>query len=87
MYNLQDGAGKPIEIGKRYGYSITQNGCIHSVVGIADNVTELKVTLRDVEIRSGVYGRISGPKKETKKRSIYAASVFQLADQNEETTI
>jgi hypothetical protein len=80
MYKLTDGAGKEIEIGKRYGYSITQNGCIHSVVGIADKVTELKVTLRDVEVRSGVYGKISGPKKEEKKRSIYAASVFQIAE-------
>jgi len=77
---ITDGAGKEIVLGKKYGYSINSSGSIHSVVGIADKINEMKVTLRDIEERSGIYGKLDKTKSQSRKRSAYAASMFQIAD-------
>jgi hypothetical protein len=74
---ITDGAGKEIVLGKKYGYSINSNGSIHSVVGIADKINELKVTLRDIEERSGINGELNYAKNASRKRAAYAAACFK----------
>lgn len=55
----KDALGNPIVIGAKYGYASSVNGIPTVVVGVANLCkNELKVTLREVQRRSGLYGEI-----------------------------
>lgn len=74
-----DALGNPIKIGQRYGYSQQSSGHVTIVVGTVEKINELKVTLTNIEERSGVYGEIKESfKPETRKRSVNSCHLFKI---------
>lgn len=73
-----DAMGNEFIVGNKYGYSINQNGIIQIVVGICDSIGFKKVTLREVEERTGVYGTAKDFVKQSRKRSAYGANMFPV---------
>ncbi len=77
----QDALGKEIVIGIKYGYSQQSSGSVMVVTGIVEKVNELKVTLKDVEERKGLWGEIKNPFTfEKRKRSVNACHLFPILD-------
>lgn len=78
IINTQDALGNDIILNQMYGYSSTSNGSIHAVIGIADTFGRGKVTLKEVQERTGVYGELGNFHKQDRKRSVYAAILFPV---------
>ena len=84
---MNDALGNPIQLGKNYGYSQSNNGTISIVIGRAEVINEdtLKVTIGNAHERSGGYGKMEKDfKKVDRRRSVYACGLFPietLADQ------
>lgn len=83
----KDALGNEIVIGKNYGYTINSNGHIQVVTGKAKSVNELKVTLSDVQERSGVYGVPKEFKPEKRNRSAYGCNMFPVIVKIDDETI
>lgn len=78
---MKDALGNEIIIGATYGYSQTSNGHVHIVKGTAEKFTESKVTLSNIQERSGIWGKIERPfSKETRKRSVHSVILFPVSD-------
>ena len=76
----KDALGNDIVVGNKYGYASSVNGIPTVVVGVASLCkSELKVTLRQVQRRSGLYGKIED-KFEAQEKSVspYACTVFPV---------
>ena len=74
-----DALGNPIILGQQYGYSQQNNGQVQIVIGIAEKVNELKVTLTDVQERRGYAGKINEDfRPETRRRSVNACHLFKI---------
>jgi hypothetical protein len=68
-----------IVLGQRYGYSQQSNGTVTIVIGTAEKVNELKVTLSDIQERRGLWGKIEESfKPETRRRSVNACHLFPI---------
>jgi hypothetical protein len=79
-----DALGKEIQIGEKYSYSQHSNGAISIVRGTAEKIENGRVTLRDVEERSGLWGKIKEnfvPQK--RRRNVYAATLFSIPEEKE----
>jgi hypothetical protein len=74
-----DALGNMIVLGQRYGYSQQSSGSVTIVIGTAEKVNELKVTLGDVQERRGLWGNIDESfKPETRRRSVNACHLFPI---------
>lgn len=74
-----DALGKPIVIGKTYGYSQQSSGSVTVVIGSASKVKDLKVTLDNIKERSGLWGSISDSfKAQERKRAVNACHLFPI---------
>lgn len=74
-----DALGNPIILGQQYGYSQQSNGHVTIVVGIAEKVNELKVTLNGVQERRGLWGQITESfRPETRRRSVNSCHLFKI---------
>jgi hypothetical protein len=74
-----DALGNPIVIGGTYGYSQQQNGSVTIVIGTAEKVKDLKVTIGNVKSRSGLWGSISNDfTTEDRRRSVNACHLFPI---------
>lgn len=74
-----DALGNMIILGQRYGYSQQSNGTVTIVIGIAEKVNELKVTLGAVQERRGLWGEINESfKPETRRRSVNGCHLFPI---------
>jgi hypothetical protein len=74
-----DALGNMIVLGQRYGYSQQSNGTVTIVIGTAEKVNELKVTLGEVQERRGLWGEIKNPfTPETRRRSVNACHLFPI---------
>ena len=77
--NPTDALGNPIVIGGTYGYSQQQNGSVTIVIGTAEKVKDLKVTIGNVKSRSGLWGSISNDFiTEDRRRSVNACHLFPI---------
>lgn len=81
----KDALGNEIVIGQRYGYTICKNGIITVVRGIADSLSEKKITLKDIEEAFGCYGEPGEFKPEKRKRSTYGCNLFPIYEKVELT--
>ena len=78
---MKDALGNEIIIGATYGYSQTSNGHVHIVKGTFEKFGESKVTLGNIQERSGLYGEIERPfSQETRRRSVYGVLLFPVSD-------
>jgi hypothetical protein len=78
---MKDALGNEIIIGATYGYSQSSNGHVHIIKGTVEKFNESKVTLSNIQERSGIWGKIERPfSKETRKRSVYSVILFPVSD-------
>ena len=78
---ITDALGNPIVIGQKYGYSQQSNGSVMVVTGIVEKVNDMKATLKDVEERKGMWGKIENPFTfEKRKRAVNACHLFPILD-------
>jgi hypothetical protein len=76
---MKDALNNDVILGTTYGYSQQSNGHVKVVKGIALKCSNQKVTLTNVEERSGVWGEIEDPfKTESRNRSVNACHLFPL---------
>jgi hypothetical protein len=74
-----DALGNPIVLGQQYGYSQQNNGQVQIVIGNAEKVNELKVTLTNVQERKGMFGQINESfRPETRRRSVNSCHLFKI---------
>ena len=74
-----DALGNPIVLGQLYGYSQQNNGQVQIVIGNAEKVNELKVTLTNVQERKGMFGQINESfRPETRRRSVNSCHLFKI---------
>lgn len=77
----KDALGNQIIPNTKYGYTQSNNGHIHVVVGTADEVkTAGKVTLRDCVEAKGIYGKTNSFCKVDRKRTVNGCMVFPVYD-------
>jgi hypothetical protein len=79
---VKDALGNKIIIGAKYGYASSVNGIPTVVIGVANVCkNELKVTLKSVQKRSGIYGEIKGGfESQAKSVTPYACSLFPISE-------
>jgi len=76
---MKDALNNDIVLGTTYGYSQQSSGHVKVVKGIALSCKEKKVTLTNIEERSGVYGEIERAfKTDSRNRSVNACHLFPL---------
>ena len=78
-YLAKDALGNSIIIGKLYGYSQQQNGFVTIVIGEVEKITNLRITLKNVKERSGIYGSINMSfTNQERKRTVNGCHLFPL---------
>ena len=79
-----DALGQEIIIGEKYSYSQHSNGTITIVRGTAEKIENGRVTLGEVEERSGLNGRIKSEfKSQSRRRNVYAVTLFPVEEKKE----
>ena len=74
-----DALGNPIVLGQLYGYSQQNNGQVQIVIGNAEKVNELKVTLTNIQERKGMFGQIEESfRPEPRRRSVNSCHLFKI---------
>ena len=77
---MNDALGNPIQLGKNYGYSQSNNGTVSIVIGRVESMDEdtRKVSIGNTHERSGSNGIIKRDFAKCRKRSVYGCSIFPI---------
>lgn len=76
----KDALNNEIVVGNKYGYASSINGIPTVVIGVASLCkNDLKVTLKQVQKRSGLYGKIEeGFATQEKSVTTYSCTLFPI---------